>query len=56
MDVPIRTPMKSTARNVRVMSRWVSITESPFQQSLALIHGIKMIKKKATGRWDHNHE
>ncbi len=31
-DVPIRTPMKSTARTVRVMSRWILATNRSFTQ------------------------
>ena len=30
-DVPSRAPMKSTAKKVRVMSRWFSVMESPFR-------------------------
>ena len=32
-DVPIRAPMKSNARKVRVMSRWASIMGSSFLRS-----------------------
>ena len=34
-DVPSRAPMKSTARKVRVMSRWVSVMGSSFRLAFA---------------------
>src|SRR5512143_2059739 len=48
-DVPIRVPMKSTARTVRVMSRWVSATVNSFRQALALIHGTRNRARWRTG-------
>jgi hypothetical protein len=34
-DVPSKAPMKSTANKVRVMSRRVSVMESPFRLAFA---------------------